>query len=68
MALEIQPDDLVEEVVEQHPESISYLQQKGLKCIQCGEPVWGTMKEMIEEKNMNAEDVLQELNRFLRGI
>lgn len=55
----------IEELVELIPKSVSYLSQKGIKCIACGEPVWGTLEEAALEKGFSKyeiESFVQDLN------
>jgi hypothetical protein len=38
---------------------------KGIKCIVCGEPIWGTLEDAAKEKGFNDQDVsniIDELN------
>lgn len=50
-------DISIEELVEQVPESVSYLRQKGIVCIVCGEPVWGTLYELASQKGFSDEEI-----------
>lgn len=36
---------LIEDLVSHHLESVRFLLEKELKCIECGEPAWGTLEE-----------------------
>lgn len=47
----------IEELVEVLPSSVSYLSRNGIKCIACGEPVWGTLEEAAMEKGFSKEDI-----------
>ena len=47
----------IEELVEKVPESVQYLMNKGIKCIACGEPIWGTLEEAAIEKGFNTEAI-----------
>jgi len=40
----------IEELVTQIPESVSYMMRKGIKCLACGEPIWGTLESAAGEK------------------
>lgn len=63
----IHKDILIEDLVTTIPESVSYLMQKGIKCIACGEPIWGTLAEAAKEKGFSdneIEKVVSELNRI----
>ena len=47
----------IEDLVEIIPGSVRYLMEKGIKCIACGEPIWGTLEEAAKEKGFNDEDI-----------
>ena len=56
----------MEELVEKHPEAVGFLLKKGVVCIQCGEPVWGTLEEAAMKKGITDIDKLTaELIEFL---
>jgi len=54
---EISKDIYIEDLVHHYPFSVRYLSQKGVKCIACGEPVWGTLEEAAKEKNFSDEQI-----------
>lgn len=54
---EITKDILIETLVDQYPFSVRYLMEKGIRCIMCGEPIWGTLEEACTEKNISAENI-----------
>ncbi len=65
--MEINKDITIEELIEKYPFSVQYLSKKGIRCIVCGEPVWGTLEEACEEKDFTPEqieEVLVELNEL----
>jgi hypothetical protein len=43
----------IEDLVDNYPFSVRYLMEKGIKCIMCGEPIWGTLEEASREKNFS---------------
>lgn len=47
----------IEELVENVPQSVKYLTAKGIKCIACGEPIWGTLEEAAKEKGYSDEEI-----------
>jgi iron-sulfur cluster repair protein YtfE (RIC family) len=49
----IDPDITIEELVRQRPEASSVLRRFGIVCVQCGEPVWGTLREAAAEKGIH---------------
>jgi methionine synthase II (cobalamin-independent) len=62
---EITKDIYIEDLVNHYPFSVRYLSQKGIKCIACGEPIWGTLEEAAQEKNF-ADDQIAEVVEELR--
>ena len=55
---------LIEDLVQDLPESVTYLMQHGIRCIRCGEPIWGTLEEAAREKGFGDEDIA----RFVREL
>ncbi len=51
----------VEELVDEYPDSVGFLADEGILCIRCGEPVWGTLGELIEEKGKDVEKTVKAL-------
>jgi len=57
----------IEELVEVLPESVKLLKDRGIRCIICGEPIWGTLEEAAKEKSITDDEleaVVQELNNL----
>ncbi len=62
----VDKDILIEELVERYPSSVGFLMRKGVVCVQCGEPVWGTLEEAARKKGIEGiEALVDELNEFL---
>lgn len=56
----------IEEIVEKFPETIGPMQEMGVQCMLCGEPVWGTLEEKIREKDLkNEKEIIQRLNEIV---
>lgn len=55
--MEITENISIEDLVEQIPSSVKYLSEKGIQCVVCGEPVWGTLKEICESKGFSQEQI-----------
>lgn len=55
--MKITKDITIEELVEGVPQSVKYLMHKGIKCIACGEPIWGTLEDAAKEKGFTDEDI-----------
>ncbi len=63
----ITKDILIEELVENYPFSVRYLMEKGIRCIMCGEPIWGTLEEAAKEKGFDDETIqgfVDEMNKM----
>ena len=62
----INKDILIEDLVREYPDSVHFLMEKGIKCIACGEPIWGTLEDAAVEKGFTAaqiEALVAELNQ-----
>lgn len=58
----------IEELISKYPFSINYLMKKGIKCIICGEPIWGTLEDAVREKGFKDQDltkIVEELNELV---
>lgn len=53
----INKDILIEELVNNYPFSVRFLMERGIRCIMCGEPIWGTLEEACQEKKFSEEDI-----------
>jgi methionine synthase II (cobalamin-independent) len=47
----------IEDLVRELPASVRYLRDKGIKCLECGEPVWGTLEDAARDKGFTDEDI-----------
>lgn len=54
--MKITKDITIEELIEELPSSVEYLMKEGIRCIVCGEPIWGSLEEAAEEKGFNNTD------------
>ncbi len=52
----------IEDLVEEFAFSVNYLAEKGIKCLACGEPIWGTLEEACIEKNFTSKDIQKFVN------
>ncbi len=53
----IHKEILIEDLVNLYPESVKYLMDKGIKCIACGEPIWGSLEEAAKEKGFSDREI-----------
>ena len=62
----ISANTTIEEIVREYPELIRPLMQFGIKCVMCGEPIWGTLEENAQEKGIkNLNEIVKELNKII---
>ena len=54
----------IEDLVHAKAEAVRYLSEKGIKCIACGEPIWGTLEDAALEKGFSQEDI----DQFVRDL
>ncbi len=58
----IHPQVTIEELVALLPAAPALLRRKGIVCVQCGEPVWGTLQEVAAAKGItDLGEILDEL-------
>lgn len=60
---EIEIEDLVKVI----PNSVVYLMEKGIRCLRCGEPIWGSLESAAKEKGFNDKEIskfVEELNNL----
>ena len=63
--MKITKDIFIEDLVSELPESVEYLMNQGIRCLRCGEPVWGTLETAAKEKGFPPEQIdvfVNELN------
>lgn len=66
----ITKDIYIEDLIELLPEAVTYLMDKGIRCLQCGEPIWGTLESAAKEKGFSDKDIngfILELNKLYLG-
>ncbi len=57
----------IEELLATYPGSQVFLANQGIRCIRCGEPIWGTLEEAAREKgfsDVEIERLTDELNKL----
>jgi len=53
----ITKDTTIEDLIDTVPASVKYLMEQGIRCIVCGEPIWGTLEEAAKEKGFSDTDI-----------
>lgn len=51
----IDRDIQIEDLVRRHPFAVDVLMRHGIRCIRCGEPIWGTLEEAARDKELSDE-------------
>ncbi len=67
----ITKDIYIGDLVELLPESVTYLMEKGIRCLRCGEPIWGTIETAAKEKGYSDEEInifIDELNNMFLSL
>ncbi|MEF3254951.1 MAG: DUF1858 domain-containing protein [Deferribacterales bacterium] len=57
----------IEEIINEKPEAVKYLMEKKIRCIRCGEPIWGTLESVLKDKNLSPQEIekiLEDLNNL----
>ena len=68
--MKVTKDISIEDLVDTVEGSVKYMMEKGIKCIACGEPIWGSLESAAKEKNFSDSDIEQfvkELNELLEN-
>lgn len=58
----------IEDLIQILPDSVSYLMKKGIKCLACGEPIWGTLESASRQKgftDLQIMEFVKDLNEML---
>lgn len=65
--MKITKDIEIEDLVNILPEAVTYLMDKGIRCLKCGEPVWGSLEAAAKEKgftDFNIEEFVKDINEL----
>ena len=67
--MKITKDIEIEDLVNVLPQSVGYLREEGIRCLRCGEPIWGTLETASKEKGHTEKDInrfVDELNKLAK--
>ena len=53
----IKADIKIDDLIGRYPGSVGFLIKKGLPCVVCGEPFWGTLADLARQKGLNEEQI-----------
>jgi hypothetical protein len=66
MGTQVTLDTSIEDLVKEYPEAVGFLTKQGIRCIRCGEQLWCTLGELLEEDGVkNSQQLVNKLNAFL---
>ncbi len=60
-------DVRIEDLIREYPQAAGFLVRRGLPCVVCGEPFWGTLAELARQKGLSDDqiaDLIDEFNRL----
>lgn len=60
----INKDIEIEDLVKLKPDAVVYLMEKGIRCLRCGEPIWGSLENAAKEKGFSD----QEISKFVSDL
>ena len=67
MRIQVTLDTSIEDLVKEYPEAVGFLTRQGIRCIRCGEPLWCTLGELLEEGGVaDPHQLVIALNSFLQ--
>ena len=55
--MELSKNIEIEDLVKLKPDSVVYLMEKGIRCLRCGEPIWGSLETAAKEKGFNDKEI-----------
>lgn len=53
----ISADITIDQLIHEYPDAVGFLVKKGLPCVVCGEPLWGTLAKLAEQKGFDNEQI-----------
>jgi hypothetical protein len=61
-------DDTIEDLLDEAPAANGFLIERGLPCLVCGEPFWGTIEDLARRNGVeDVEGLVSDMNDFLEG-
>ena len=53
----IKADIKIVDLIRRYPDALGFLVKKGLPCVVCGDPFWGTLAELARQKGLNEKQI-----------
>lgn len=64
----IAKDMPISDVLDKNPNLVTVFIDHGLPCLVCGQPFWGTIEELAQKHNADADELIKQLNEKTRNI
>lgn len=55
--LTIEKDTTIEDLVREYPKTVRFLMERGVRCLACGEPIWGTIESAARDKGFSPQQI-----------
>ena len=55
--VKINKDVEIEDLIVLIPDSVVFLMEQGIRCLRCGEPIWGTLEAAAKEKGFTEQEI-----------
>jgi len=55
--IKISKDIEIEDLIDSLPDAVVYLMEQGIRCLRCGEPIWGTLESAAKEKGFSDDEI-----------
>jgi hypothetical protein len=55
----------IDDLIDHYPFALHYLCQKGIRCVVCGESIWGTLEEAAREKGFDENAIDEIVNELI---
>ncbi|MFH0735527.1 MAG: DUF1858 domain-containing protein [bacterium] len=55
--VKITKDVEIEDLIALIPDSVVFLMEQGIRCLRCGEPIWGTLEAAAKEKGFTEQEI-----------
>ncbi len=68
MGAVITGETTIEDLLKAYPDTVGFLIDRGLPCVVCGEPFWGTLADLARQKGWDEEGISRLVNEFNREM
>jgi hybrid cluster-associated redox disulfide protein len=65
---EVTAETHIDQILTENPRLTRVFVELGLPCLVCGEPFWGTVRELCDRHGVNAAELVKQLNERTKEI